>query len=234
MIYILHGDDIKASYTRLSNLMNLYSKYQKVNLSADKTTLEEFHLALFSNDLFEDKKLIICENFFKNKLITQVDLKGISKDKIVIFWEKSQLTNSYQAKISSTAKVEGFKLQPIIFHFLDSLAPKSKKPLDILSRHKLAEDENSSLIWHLANRLLLLILSKRGVNYQLARQLSSQNFYDWQWSKIVTQAKQFNLKTLYKLYSGALKIDSMIKTGATDIKKSTLVSLLLVKYLQDS
>lgn len=228
MIYILHGEDISGSYNRLSQILTDFPNHQKCRLT-DKATLEDLYLAIFTQDLLDSPKIIICENFFQSKKIEIDFLKKIPKDLTVVFWEQKELPKTETIKIGKLAIIENFKPQPKTFLFLDSLSPQAQKSLAGLA--KFTNSDDSTLLWHLTNRFLLLILAKLGSSLPQAQTISGRNLLDWQWAKIKNQAKLFQLQSLCSLYTGALKIDTMIKTGASNLKSNSLISVLFLKYL---
>lgn len=226
MIVVLHGDDTASSYERLSQILEKYADFQKINLPL-KATLNQLTEVQFSQNLFSEQKLIIAEDFLTN--LTKIPAKyffEIPKESNLIFWEKKALSPSKVQKLAKIAKIEIFKQKTELFTFLDSLAPT------VNTSRTIQELEGTpNLLWHLENRILLLICSKLGMNYQKAQMLTHRNIFDWQWNRIKNQSTKFSLESLIAFYKGALKIDFMIKSGKTDLPQNTLISVLLLKYL---
>lgn len=233
MIYILHGDDIKSAYQRLLLIVRSYPKHTQLKLATDKNSLEEFDMAIFGQDFLSPQKIIVGENFLNRKILSIDKLKRVPKEKIVILWEKSALRAQDIEKLESVAKIETFKAPPVLFHLLDAISTSPKQSLDLLYKNRLKISDETSLIWNLANRIVLLILAKLNAQRGLASSISNQNLQGWQWQKIERQARQFDLETLCLFLSGALKVDYLVKTGSTNIPKDTLISLLLIKYLKN-
>ncbi|EKD57679.1 MAG: hypothetical protein ACD_57C00190G0001 [uncultured bacterium] len=227
MIFILHGQDREASYNRLLQIFKNYPKYHKVKLTKNDRQ-EAFYLAVFAQDLIEKEKIVSCENFLSDKKVKFATVKTIPREITVIFWEHKQLAPAQVGQFQKIATVENFSLSQI-FRFLDSISPNAHISLEHLHSSKLGSEQN--LIWQLTNRLFLLILAKNKANYETASKLASSKLLNWQWQKVITQAQKFDLKTLYAIYHGAIKLDFMLKTGAANLDKNSLVSLLLIKYL---
>lgn len=227
MIYVLHGDDTLASYQRLTEILATYHSFPKVRLT-NQNSSEEFYMALFSTDLFDPKKIVICENLLATAL-KGGNLRKAPEEKQIIFWEHSQLTTAVVNQVKNLAKIELFKPKPEIFWFLDSINPDPTKSLVLLAKLKL---EEQALVWHMNNRVLLLILAKLGGTVGLAAKITQRKIDDWQWRIILTQAKLFSLVQLRMLYNGILKLDFMIKRGQTSLNPKTLISVLLLKYLR--
>lgn len=226
MIYLLHGDDTHASYLRLQSLIANSSFSQKVVISKDNVQL--LNQELFSHDLFQTPKILICENLISSKKISSTDLKKVSYAQIIILWENQQISPASQKAFDEIAKIENFKLPQTIFYFLDALSPNPKRAIYHLSKFA---SETKSLNWHLQNRLFLLILAKLNLQEASTSQISGKNLAVWQRQKITAQASAFSLEKLKAMFTAALKIETLIKTGVTSIPETTLISLMLSKYL---
>lgn len=227
MIIILHGEDTLASYERLNQIKNSFPGSKTVFLGPG-TSQEEFYKHLLTDSLFKEEKLIVFENYFSSqkKFATKI-LEDIPKDKGVIFYERSQLAPSKVSKIAKMAKIENFKPHSLLFTFLDSLSPKSKTAQILLWR---LTDEKG-ILWHLQNRLFLLILALLGLSFSQVEKISGRKLADWQWTRIKNQAARFGLPDLLSFFSAALKVDQMVKKGQTDLNENALTSFLLLKYL---
>lgn len=231
MIYILHGDDVFASYSKLQNILKSYPEFEKIRLSADKNSQEDYYLSVFAKDLLSEKKVIILENFLTAKKISFGQMQKIPKDIHVLFWEKSAI-NTATFKKSPSLAIEEFKPAPTLFYFLDSISNNPKRSIDFLN--KLGSSSQTGLIWHLTARILLLILVKLNVGKDMASRVSGRQIADWQWQRLSIQAKMLSVTTLFKLYDALLKLDFMIKSGTSNLDENTLISLLLLKYLKPS
>ncbi len=229
MIYLLHGEDQAASYARLKELIATLPKVPRVSL-AKENTKDDLYMALMGTSILGNENIVIAQNFIKDKKITAKDdaFKNLPTEKTLVLWEQAQLTAAQIKGFASFTTVESFKPEPVIFQFLDSLSPNSKLSYALLS--KLGESE-TSIIWHLANRVLLLTLAKIGVSYELAGKISGRPIAPWQWQKIERQAIYFKEKDLKDFLNGCLKADFMLKSGKSNLDQNTLVSFLLLKYL---
>jgi len=189
MIYVLHGKDTESSYNRLSQILDTFQNLPKLKLT-EKEQLEDFYLAVFSKDLINSQKIVICENYLHDKKIKGHVLAEIPKNKIVIFWEQNQLAPAEIAKIKKdcghlSLRIETFKPQPQIFWFLDSISPNLEKTLELLSR---LPEKNTNLIFQFENRMLFLILARLKVKMETAGKIAGLNVLDWQWTKIKRQS----------------------------------------------
>lgn len=227
MIIVLHGDDTAASRQRLAQLLADFKDYLKVYLpqKAGENELEE---AIFAQDLTNPKKLTVAENYLTGtpKIPTKI-LQAVPEDLVCIFWEKTTLPPLKVSSLTKIAHTELFKHKTPLFTFLDSLAPRSKAPIILLAQLK-----SESLLWQLQNRTLLLILSKLNTGAKSAVKITGRNILDWQWDKIKYQASKFSLEGLLAFYGATLRIDLFIKSGKTNLPESTLIHVMLLKYLQ--
>ncbi|MEK9146900.1 MAG: hypothetical protein AAB639_01750 [Patescibacteria group bacterium] len=219
MIYLLHGNDYESSYRRLNQIAAKYAGHKIIHL--DKSTPREvLSQTLHESSFFPQKEIIILEDLIS----TQV---RIPEEKDIIIWEKRAVLSNEIKKLPKSTIVELHNLKTTLFEFLDSLVPGSKKT------HKLAKKQNEkNLLWHLQNRLFLLLLVKTGFGANEASNLLHMNLVSWQWRKLQDQALRFSLSNLLDFYGGALKVDFLIKTGKTSLAPTTLTSVLLLKYLK--
>lgn len=232
MIYVIHGKNINLSYNRLKSQISSTPKEERVKLS-EQNTLGDLYQAVLTESILDDKKLIVCENFLTSKKIKPDDklFSLIPRTKNVIFWEADNLTLDILKKLPKSATVEFFKPEPKSFWFLDSVVPNSKISLSKLNGLE-EKDKGYSLLSSLSSRVLLLVLAKKGLDIKTSSVVSGYNLQPWQWTKIKSQASSFTMDNLKAFFSGILKADMMIKTGATSLPEETLISLLLIKYLK--
>lgn len=228
MILVLHGEDTGSSYNRLQSYLANFEKFQKVRLT-DKNSKEDLINAVLTKDIFDLEKIIICENFLSGQKLEKKVFEKIPKEINLIFWEQKEIAPITLTKIGKFARVEIFKEKPQIFWFLDALSPSLGKTLVALGN--LENPNTLNLIYHLANRMMILILTKMQISKESAQKIIERPLAPWQWEKLQNQARLFNLPTLHKLYSGSLKIDQMIKSGSTSLSPEILLSTLFVKYL---
>lgn len=219
MIYLLHGNDYESSYRRLNQIASKYTEHKTIHL--DKSTPKEvITQTLNEESFFPQKEIIILEDL----------LPTIPKnwgDKDIIIWEKREVPASETKKLPASTKVELHNLKTRLFEFLDAIFPGSKNVQRLIS-----EQEEKSLLWHLQNRLFLLLLVKADFGADEISNLSLRNLASWQWQKLQAQARRFSISNLLEFYGGALKADYLIKTGRTSLSATTLASVLLLKYLK--
>lgn len=236
MIYLLHGEEKTAAYSRLGQIAKIYPNSKRITFSKENTR-DDLYMAIFGISLIEEETILVVQNFLKDKKINVKDeiFKNTPKDKILILWEQAQIAPAQVKTLAAFARIEVFKPEPVIFRFLDSLTPNSKTPLRILEDLQ-NEDPTVAysypLMWHLSTRILLMILAKMDANLALAGRISGRPLAPWQWDKIKMQARPFDLETLKNFFKGALIVDLLIKTGKTNLDQMTLASVLVLKYLE--
>lgn len=224
MIKILHGDNVAASRISLSNLIDQAKKTSKeiVYLDGTKADLGNIRQAMEASSLFADNKLVVIENLLSG-------LKSARKQKIedylsktdtpvsLILWEEKELSKT---KLLPNADSQIFKLDQIMFRFLDSIVPNNTITLLILLR-ALKENEASELILFMIIRQVRLLL--------IAKDLGSEGLVlaPWQKSKILSQASKFDLEKLKQLYAELLEIDYSQKTGGDAFPLSSRLDLLV-------
>lgn len=232
MIHVIHGKNINLSYNRLKSQINSTPKEERVKLSAENS-LEDLYQAVLTENLIDDKKLIVCENFLTSKKIKPDDnlFLQIPQTKTVIFWEADNLSLDILKKLPKSATIELFKPEPKSFWFLDSLIPNSKISLANLGSLD-QKEKKYGLLSSLASRVLLLTLAKTNLDLKTSSSICGYNLQSWQWEKIKRQSQGFSLENLKAFFNGILKADMMIKTGTTNLEEESLASLLLIKYLK--
>ena len=67
MIYILHGQDLSASYSHLQFLLNKYPNHNKVNFYPENS-FEQFQNAILGQNLFNENELWAQEQLYKLSL----------------------------------------------------------------------------------------------------------------------------------------------------------------------
>ncbi len=222
MIYILHGSDSNASYSKLNSITSTRPAWQKIYTKTEDELIEN----LFTDDLISSDKIIIAEFLPDLKKINTVDLSSIAKNRILIIWEKQEITASKLKPFQKLAQIENFKLPTALFTFLDSISPNH---LSYLKTLKKLDDEQVPLNWHIANRLTQLILAKLSYTQTDASEILGKNIAPWQWQKIKNQAQNFALHQLKNLSTSTLRIDYLTKSGKTQIPQQVLLTLMFTK-----
>ncbi len=105
MIFILHGKDTAASSHRLTQVASSDPNFQRTKFNKENN-FEDLTLSVFSQDLINTQKLIICENFLHDQKVKTQVLTKIPKDRVIIFWEHTQLAKNSLEKFKAYAKIK--------------------------------------------------------------------------------------------------------------------------------
>ena len=228
MIYILHGENTEDSGKYLKSLLLKNKNIPKVWLD-EKDQLETFTEEVYTKELFETEKIIICQKWLAVKKVKLISLSVIPQNRTVIFLEETRLT---LGKIAETPdiQIKEFKPQSTIFWFLDSLSPDFSKSVKYLPQ--IETDKKNLLVWNMLFRVSLLIGAKLQIGREKSQDFFEKNIQDWQWDKIQRQADFFSLNKLTLLYRGLLRLDYTIKNSWSSLDEKSLVAILLLKYLR--
>src|SRR3989344_4644709 len=211
MITVFHGTDQVKSRLNLNQELT----GTVIKLNAARLSPEDLTQALESSLLFETKQIIFIDNLFslpqsqnKSKLI---DILLSHPDSPVFLWEKKPLTPAVAKKLSGQkARLVESKLPPVIFKFLDSLKPKNLRLSLNLFHDSLKASAPEQVFYLLTRRLANLIAAK---------------------DDLVTQAKAFDLATLFAFHRGLLALDIGTKTGSSLLPLKLRLELMLVNLL---
>lgn len=198
MISLFHGEDVTACRNALPE--------DAIKVDG-KTATPELLAQLFSGrSLFEGEKTVVLENP-KNLPA------GIADDTNLILWFDHKLTPN-QIKEFAGASVQEFKLNQIVFKFVESLRPANQREMLTLFK-KYCSQEYPEIILAMIVRQFRLLLNPR----QLA---------GWQKDRVAAQAKRFTPQKLRAIYKTLLQIDYEQKTGqAVSSLQSSLELFLL-------
>src|SRR3989344_2449411 len=210
MILLLHGDDIVKSRQYLQDFKKS-EKFDEIKVySSNDINLTDLTNQLANQSLIACKRLIIIENLFKNTSFELKNFKIIDQDVDLVIWEDRLLAPTKIKQIEKVGKEYQFKIEPLIFKYLDAIYPGNvKNSLELLKILIKKEDGQfifAMLIRHF--RTLFLASTPSGLD-SLKRQLA-----DWQLSKFVFQSKKFNTDKIKKSLELLLDIDIKVKSGS--------------------
>lgn len=231
MITLLHGDDILRSRKNLDELKSRKDKREIINLDGRKVTLEDLKQAFETKSLFGQDKLVVLENFLsrrKKGRDKEAVIEYLNKEKLLVdlfLWEEEEVSQQ-TLRIFPEAEVKIFKLDPLLFRFLDSLKPGNSKTSIELFRQALSQEETNLIFYMLIRqfRLFLLFGTKEKVDLDEVKRLA-----EWQKAKISKQAQLFNLKKLLSIYHEILEIDYGEKGGFSAYPLRQTLELFLSK-----
>lgn len=221
MIKVLHGENIVESRKVLTSLLEKArgQGVEVVTLSAPKITLTEIRNALESNSLLAKNRLVVIENFFsspktkeRSKIVDYLTRGKFDND--LIFWEEKEIKTQLTG-----AESEIFKINPVIFRFLESLRPGSpQEMLWYLAQVKLTEEPE--MIFNMLVRQFRFLI--------LAKEVSGlSELPSWQQKKFLHQSAKFTGEQLKDIYKKLLEIDFRQKTSGDVFSLSSRLDLFI-------
>lgn len=216
---ILHGDNIVESRKALGTLTEAAIKegIEVVRFDA-RITLVQARGALESGSLLGKTKLVVIENLLSSP-------KAKEKDKILNYLQEGKFDNDFilweEKEIKKIplagAKSEVFKVNQLIFRFLDNLRPANQKEtLNLLSKVK--ETEGAEMIFYMLVRQVRLLMMAKD---------NALDLPDWQKNKLRNQAEQFEEIKLKAIYAQLLEIDFAQKVSGDPFPLSSRLDLLI-------
>jgi len=217
MIKILHGENIAQSRKRLMEIVReaKNSGWEIVYLDGGKVSLTDIRSALESSSLFGKTKLVVLENLKDPKIFDF--LKNGKFDNNLVIWEKEEIKKD----VLPRAEKEIFRLPPLIFKFLESLAPgNARESLRMLT--ELEKEEEPEMIFHMLVRQFryLILASDLGVS-------GLAGFPLWQQKKLLTQARLFSPEKLREIYGRLAEMDFSEKTSRDPLPFSSRLDLFI-------
>ncbi len=205
---ILHGNDITLSRNYLHNLIQKAKSNNQdiIKFEAGKIDLTDLKQALSSNSLFGRNNLLIIiyslfslpQSNLKNNLLLFLQQKQNSP---IILWENKQISPA-KLKIFPQAQTQLFKINPLIFKFLEQLGSiNQSQNLKNLLKH----DSAAFIFAMLTRQIRLLIQAKSNP--------SSLKLAPWQINRLKTQSNYFTLEKLLQIHEKLYLIDKNLKTG---------------------
>jgi DNA polymerase III delta subunit len=224
---IIHGEDKALSYKKLIEVTDELKKKDLEIFTYDVSELEitSFRQQISSTSLFGTIKCIVIKNLLgttKSKIKDQIiALISTAEDQEIILYETKDLSAT-ALKPFPQAKVEHFKVNPLIFKFLDTLRPQNRKQINFGWQKMLEEGIEPEFIFAMLTRQVrLLIQAKSGPSYL--------KLGPYPLRLITSQASSFTLDQLLNLHKELYQIDLKIKTGASPVTIEHLLGNFIQK-----
>lgn len=223
-IILLHGDNLKESYERLSKFISVAKKRGwKVERLSGKET-ESIPEAISANSLFNEERLFILEDVSKASK-KQLDwLKEQSKNlsgNLVVFNE-GYLGKRTIGRLPKADKTEVFKHPKLIYKFLESFYPGNQKEalrlLGAIKKKQAPEYVLAVLASHLRDVYIALL------DYSLLK------YPNWRLGKLKSQAKKYSESKLSQIIKSLSEADFLSKT--TDISIFSSLDLVIASQLE--
>lgn len=223
---IFHGGNLVTSRKRLKEEIDNFKlrfKGEVVRLEGDKLNLTQIKQAVESSSLFGKNRLIVIESFFsappsaeKQKII---DYLKKTSPKNLLIWEGKKIDG--RILVPFKARLVQFDLTPVIFRFLDSLAPGNQK-ISLFLLHQCLSQDTPEMIFYMLGRQIRLLIIAADLGEKGLTQVP-----EWKRNKLISQAEKFGLTRLLQLYRQLLKIDWQQKTGQTPFDLASQLDLFI-------
>ncbi|HYD35835.1 MAG TPA: hypothetical protein VD999_07280 [Vitreimonas sp.] len=230
MTIVIHGEHTAHSRQKLSTVINQHQTQhiKMVRLEAKRITEADLEMALGSESLFNEPKVVVIEELHslpkskrKDTLIDQLSQHALDTDLTLIIWEKRTLTATMLKKFPK-AEVFEFKLSSTLFKWLESLSSDQKtKAQQLKYFHQTLETEDEFMcLSMLARQIRMLIQTKEGAT------LSGAPFMI---AKLKKQAGSISLEQLLATHARLLEIELKHKTSSTPLTLRQDLDLLLLQ-----
>lgn len=223
---IIHGEDLAKSRQQLQTLIqSSKEKGREVRrLTGQDLNLTAVIQSLESPSFFGPEKTVVIEDLLirKDKEFKKIFdyLAKNSSLQDLIWWEGKTLTPAILKKFPQ-ARLYYYKINPLIFKFLDSLCPgNSLNTLELF--HNILKTDKPEQVFYMIVRQSRLLIQSADKKSQ-----SSLKMAPWQKQKLISQAGFFSEKKLILFHRELLKIDYEQKTGQDPYPLSFRLDLLL-------
>lgn len=229
MTLLFHGENQTALQNRLAQIRATFTGEQ-VFLEGKSLKEEQMVQNFNSGSLLTiGQKLIVIDNLSANKDLPETSFAPSSAFEIILIEDKKITPTQIKTfqKMFGPVQEEEFKVDPIVFKFLDSLEPGNlETTLKLWMQYKKSEAPEIILVM-LARQLRLLLLASSE-----APQKSPDwtRLSPWQQQKLQSQAQKFSLPQLKELFKRLCDIDSKSKTGKLPLDLSNSLELFLLSF----
>ena len=222
-IIILHGDDEKKLYERLSKFVETAkSRSWEVSYLDDKT--QHIQEQLSSPSLFG------AERFFVVRDVTRLgkkELEWINKNIAnlsgnLIIYHEGYISQTILKGLPKDINVEEFKLPVILWNFLDNIYPGNSEKC-IKQFHQIIEKQAPEFIFTLIAKLFRDL-------YWIKTDEKSMPYPPWRISKLNVQSEKFKVSSLKEIINKLAEIDIKVKTSKANLIDE--LDLLMVKQLE--
>ncbi len=222
-IIVLHGDDERKLYDRLSKFIETAKSrsWEVAYLDDKKLSIQE---QLSSTSLFGS------ERFFIIRDITRLGKKGLEwigkkLDELsgtLIIYHEGAISQLILKDLPRETKIEEFKLPVILWNFLDNLYPGNSEK-SIKQFHQIIEKQAPEFVFTLIAKLFRDL-------YWVKTDPSTLPYPIWRVGKLRPQALKFTTDNLKYLIEKLAEIDIKVKTSKSDLISE--LDLLIIKQLK--
>jgi len=229
MIHIYHGEQTTASRKELTELKAKFSSQEVITLDGKTVSLTELTQATESTSLFNDKRLVIVENFLSRRLtkksseakVIEKWLTTIPDTAELVFWEDKEIGKTILSLFPAKTDRAVFKIDRLLFKLVESIRPGKTLELVTTLNESLRHDPAEFVFAMFVRQFRNLIIVK-----DLGTQASGMP--SWQAGKLKRQAEYFSLPQLLSHYGQLLAIDDTIKRSNTPLSLDKELELFLL------
>lgn len=223
---IIHGDDVKKSYDRLNSLLKTFTD-SGVNTylhPASELSPTALRQELGGTDLFDAKNVEVIYGYLAlNKSKTKEAITKILQENNlgeIILYEEREVPAG-QLKSFPKAKVEVFKISPVIFKFLETLRPGNQTVILPSFSKIISQDTEPEFVFAMLVRQIRMLIQAKNQPDQIKTSPYAKKMF-------IAQSGYFTIEHLIDLHHKLYKIDKKIKTGNTSVD----IGNLLYHFLQ--
>ena len=228
MVYILSGEDISSSRTRLLSLVNKDS--QILRFDGRKNSSSEILEAFEAKSLFSEKKTIILEYFAKlksDKVFEKAKSFIKDPDTILILWDEADVPRGVIKELSA-AKSESFVFPKVFYQFIDGISPSNRETSAKLLNSLLKTLAAEQILYSITKRVRALCIFKEGFGSNYSETL---NLAPWQVEKLARQANEWTKEGLSKFLLKLSQTDELLKTSGLPMSLAAHLDTMLLSDL---
>jgi len=222
-IIVLHGDDERKLYDRLSKFIETAKSrsWEVAYLDDPALSIQE---QLSSSSLFGNERFFIVRDISRlgKKELEWLSKKSKDLSVNLIIYHEGFISQAILKSLPKDIKIEEFKLPVILWNFLDGIYPGNAER-SIKTFHQLIEKEAPEFIFTLIAKLFRDL-------YWVKVDSSSLSYQSWRISKLKSQSAHFTVQQLQQLISLLADIDIKVKTSKSDLISE--LDLLIIKQLE--
>ncbi len=237
MLYLIHGDQVEASRSKLIELKHLAKDQEVRELAGKRLELTALTQALESSSLFSAQGgpasggggdvMVVIEGFLthakkREKAFGSVlaQLLAAGRDRDIVLYEEKEIDKTTVTKLGSAAKAFLFKTPAIIFQFLDNLRPGNAAP-SLTTFGQVVQNEPSEIVFSMLVRRVRQLI-------QLADGITPEGMQGWQAGRLTNQARHFTMEQLVAMHEQLLMIDIAVKTGSSPFTLRQLLEQFII------
>jgi DNA polymerase III delta subunit len=222
-IIVLHGDDERKLYDRLSKFVETAKgrSWEVAYLDDRSQSIQE---QLSSPSLFGGERFFIIRDVTR---LGKKELEWINKNLgslsgNLIIYHEGYIPQAIIKGLPENIKVEDFKLPVILWNFLDNLCPGNSEK-SIKQLHQIIEKQAPEFVFTLVAKLFRDL-------FWVKTDEKSLPYPSWRVGKLKAQASKFSIDNIKLIINKLSEIDIKVKTSKADLTSE--LDLLVIKQLE--